>query len=440
MGTEYKETEMVELKKSTSELKEAVISISAILNKHQKGEVYFGIKNDGTIIGQDISEQTIRAISRIISDNIEPKIYPKISKINLDGAGCVHVVFQGSNIPYYAYGRAYMRVGDEDRQLSAKELESMILKKNKDKLRWDIDVCKDAKLSDIDETKIKSFVKTCGLTYINLSNTLEKLKLVSDGMLLNAAVILFGKEPQSFFPNAKLRCAVFSTTDTAYPVDMKDFEGDLFSLIEEAEKYILKNIHIGMKLEGLRRADVPEIDNEAFREAIINAFCHRDYCEYDSVNIAIFTNRVEVRSPGLLYGGLTIDRIKREMVSERRNELIADMFHRVHLIEKWGRGINLILSRANDTVFKEVGRHFIVVFKRNGIKEVTEKVTEKVTENQKKILKAMAANPHITAAELSGIIGISERKVKENIKKLKEKGLLRRIGPDKGGRWEVVDV
>jgi predicted HTH transcriptional regulator len=65
-------------------------------------------------------------------------------------------------------------------------------------------------------------------------------------------------------------------------------------------KNILKNIHIGMRLEGLRRVDVPEIDKEAFREAIINAFCHRDYYEYDSVNIAVFKDRVEVRSPGLL--------------------------------------------------------------------------------------------------------------------------------------------
>ena len=77
---------------------------------------------------------------------------------------------------------------------------------------------------------------------------------------------------------------------------MQDFEGDLFYLIEKAEGYILKNIHIGMKLEGLRRIDVPEIDKAAFREAIINAFCHRDYREFDSVNIAVFKDRIEIRA------------------------------------------------------------------------------------------------------------------------------------------------
>src|SRR3989339_1398750 len=100
--------------------------------------------------------------------------------------------------------------------------------------------------------------------------------------------------------------------------------------------------------------DVPEIDKEAFREAVINAFCHRDYWAHDSINIAIFKDRVEVRSPGLLFGGLTIARIRREMVSERRNELIAELFHRAHLIERWGRGIRLILSKEPTAVFKEI--------------------------------------------------------------------------------------
>ena len=68
-----------------------------------------------------------------------------------------------------------------------------------------------------------------------------------------------------------------------------------------------------------------------------------------------------------------------------------------------------------------------------------EKVTEKVTENQRKILEAVEKNPHITAPELAGILGISERKTKENIKKLKERALLKRIGPDKGGHWEVAE-
>ena len=385
-----KESETLELKRSTSELREAVISITSILNKHQKGEIYFGVKNYGTVVGQAVTENTIREISKTISDNIEPKIFPKINEITFEGKRCVRVEFSGENVPYFAYGRAYIRVGDEDRQLSAKEIEKIILEKNKDRMAWDKEMCKEAKLSDISTKKLKWFLKKAGKRFDTVENSLKKLGLLSQGRLLNTVVILFARNPEKFFPNAKLRCAVFGET-TATTIDMQEYVGDLFTLIEKAEKYILENIHIGMRLEGLYRVDVPEIDKEAFREAIINAFCHRDYYLYDSVNIAIFKGRVEIRSPGLLYGGLTVEKIKTEEVSERRNELLAEMFHQIHFVEKWGRGIGLILSKEPGTDFKEVGRQFVVTFKRKApVPEPREKTGEKTRE---KIIRLMGENP-----------------------------------------------
>ncbi len=80
-----KESETLELKKSTSELKEAIISIVAILNKHQKGELYFGVDRDGKVVGQTITENTLREVSRAISERIEPKIFPKIEEVILNG-------------------------------------------------------------------------------------------------------------------------------------------------------------------------------------------------------------------------------------------------------------------------------------------------------------------------------------------------------------------
>jgi len=436
------ESETLELKKSTSEIKEAIISIVSILNKHQHGELFFGIKNNGAVAGQNITEKTIRDVSKSFADHIEPKIYPHINRFVIDGKTCIKVRFKGNDIPYFAYGRAYIRVADEDRQLSAKELEVLIIRKNKDKLRWDTGICKEAKITDISAKKVKSFLKGLGLKYDTVSNALEKLRLMSDGKLLNTAVILFAKKPQAFLPNARLRCAIFGTTDTSFTIDMQDFEGDIFYLIEKAEGYILKNIHIGMKLEGLRRIDVPEIDKAAFREAIINAFCHRDYREFDSVNIAVFKDRVEIRSPGLLYGGLTIETIRTKMVSERRNELIAEMLHRVHFIEKWGRGIKLILFKEPDTEFSEVGTKFITTFKRRSYLE-GKKESEKLGENStqkttQKIIEAITKKSDITQKELATIIGITEDGVKYHITRLRKQGLLKRIGPDKGGYWEVL--
>ncbi|MEW5997129.1 MAG: ATP-binding protein [Candidatus Micrarchaeota archaeon] len=122
-----KESESVGLKKSTGEMKDAVISIVSILNKHKAGKLYFGVSNRGQVLGQEISEKTLRDISQAVAESIEPKIYPSIRRIEILGKTCVEVDFSGENQPYFAYGRAYVRVGDEDRQLSARELESFFL-------------------------------------------------------------------------------------------------------------------------------------------------------------------------------------------------------------------------------------------------------------------------------------------------------------------------
>ena len=148
-------------------------------------------------------------------------------------------------------------------------------------------------------------------------------------------------------------------------------------------------------------------------------------------------------SPGLLYGGLTIEKIKQEMVSERRNELIADIFHRAHYIEKWGRGIKLILSKEPDAEFKEVGRHFIVTFKRKTFSTsegLVERLVEGLAENQKKIIELIKENSSISKKELAEKIGISTTAIDKNIDSLKKKGLIKRQGPDRGGYWEIIGV
>src|SRR3989338_7718558 len=119
----FKESETIELKRSTSELKEAVISIAAILNKHGKGELYFGIKDDGAVVGQATGKDTIKDITEAISTHIEPKIFPDVKAKNIQGKTCIKVEFHGSHSPYFAYGRAYMRVGESDKQLSIQEME-----------------------------------------------------------------------------------------------------------------------------------------------------------------------------------------------------------------------------------------------------------------------------------------------------------------------------
>ena len=134
-----------------------------------------------------------------------------------------------------------------------------------------------------------------------------------------------------------------------------------------------------MKLEGLYRVDVPEISVAAMREAIINAFCHRDYRDPDYVQVAIFKDRVEIRNPGELYGGLTIDQIRKGNVSRRRNPLIAELLRRIQMVETWGRGMRLILAEEPTVQFEEVAQLFIAAFNRPSYAEVG-KTIDKTTD------------------------------------------------------------
>ncbi|MBS3060162.1 MAG: putative DNA binding domain-containing protein [DPANN group archaeon] len=433
------ESETTELKKSTSELKEAIISITSILNKHPSGEIYFGIKNDGGVIGQQFSGKTIRNISKSISDHIEPKIFPEIQEICTNNKKCIRIRFSGTDSPYYAYGRPYIRVGDEDRQLSAKELENIILEKNMHRMQWDNEPHKNATVKDISTIKLKKFLKKAGLKYTSTYTSLEKLGLLKGKKLRNASLALFAKKPERFFSNTSLQCAVFATETTSVIIDRQEFTGDLFQLIDKAEEYILKNTHIGMKISGLRRIDIPEINQEAFREAIINAFYHRDYRENGGVSIAVFMDRLEIRSPGGLYGGLTIEKIREEMVSRRRNELLADMFRNVHYVEKWGRGISLMLSKEPKTRFKEVANTFITIFPRKHAAKTRVKTRIKTRVNAKeKIIALMEKHPSITRKELAQRMGLTIKGIDWNIKNLKGGGILKRIGSRKIGHWHVI--
>ena len=125
-----KETEQIEFKKSTGELKEGVISIASMLNKHGSCELYFGVKNDGDAIGQQIGNDTLREISQAIANFIKPQIIPSISFELVGTNNIIKVSVLGSERPYSAYGKYYLRSADEDREISPSLLREMMFSGN----------------------------------------------------------------------------------------------------------------------------------------------------------------------------------------------------------------------------------------------------------------------------------------------------------------------
>lgn len=121
------ENEQIEFKKTTNGIEDSLISIAAILNKHQKGVIYFGLKNDGTPFEQDIKDSSLRDISRKIYEYIKPQIYPNIKTDIVDHIEVIKVEFEGTDIPYSCKGKYYLRVADENRELSPRELKKIMI-------------------------------------------------------------------------------------------------------------------------------------------------------------------------------------------------------------------------------------------------------------------------------------------------------------------------
>ncbi|MDO9538365.1 MAG: ATP-binding protein [Thermoplasmata archaeon] len=447
------ESETLEFKLSTSELKEAVISISAILNKHGSGTLYFGIKDDGTVVGQSISKSTLREVGRVISENIDPKIFPTIEKVQLEGHDCLKISFSGNDGPYLAYGRAYLRVSDENRKASAREMSHMFSEQKGHTSKWDSEVS-EKKLADVNEKIVKDFVRKANLAgridfkFAGTKRTLNKLALLDGERLLKAGEVLFCDENP-----LRVQAAVFAGTDKLTFLDIREFEGTLFDLMAKTETYVKEHMDWRVEFGALERKEIPEIPIDALREAIVNSFCHKDYRNPKGNELAIFRDRVEIYNPGEFPDGYTPDDfITGNEHSILRNPKLAEVLFASKDIERWGSGLKRISDecRKNGVKvnFKARKSGFAVVFRRNAKPETKdavkslspnegkEKTVEKTVE---KIIAAIRENPRISQRELGEITGLTRRGVEWNLKKLKAEGRLRRVGPAKGGHWEVAD-
>ena len=436
------ENEIIEYKESLTQLKKAVISICAILNKHKKGKIIFGIKNNDSVVGITIGKDTLRTVSKTISDYIEPKIYPKIFEEVINNKKCVSIEFSGFQVPYFAYGRAYIKIADEDKVMTSKELEKYILLKNKDKLFWDKSICKNTKLNAISSEKLKIYTFLANIKYISKINTLKNLDLVNcENKLTNASIILFSKNPNKFFNLLNLRCITFleNSVDSKI-IDMTDFNGDLLELIKSAENYIIQHTNVSMILKGLVRKDIYEINKDAFREAIINAFCHRDYSIPQEINIYIFKDRVEIRNPGNLYDNISLEDILTKKISKRRNPLIADILQRIHFVEKWGTGISKIQKLESKTKFEVFSNFFSVVFPRK-VGTINEPLNEGLNEGVNKgvnlLLQTITENPGLRTNRYSEILKTSPKNIERWIKKLKSQNLVEFKGSSKTGGYFI---
>lgn len=274
------ESEIIEFKKSTSEIKEAMDDICSMLNKHGYGTLYFGVKPNGDVIGQEVVASTLDDIARTIKEAIKPMIYAETEKVNLnDKFSYIIVKFNGKERPYSSYGRYYKRVVDRAEEMTPSELRNVMFDTDYSSI-WENNLS-NYTIDDVDDKALKSFydraVSSGRLESLDTYNKMELLTIldvIKDNKLTNAGYVLFSnKKP------VVLKMAVFMSDERINFNDIVRLEDNIYNLIDQGISYI--NRHIDWKVvlssDGVTRDEIPEVPVEAIREIIVNSFAHANY-------------------------------------------------------------------------------------------------------------------------------------------------------------------
>ena len=438
-----KENELLEFKLTTKELDDSLIDISAILNKHGEGVLYFGVKNDGDLIGFQIGDSTERDISRRIYEKIKPQIFPTIES-NTE-LGYIKVTFSGKEKPYSANGRYYIRVSDESREMTPFELSQMIMDINYKK--WERQIS-DTTIDDIDENNLKIFldkaIKCERLPKIDYDKVilLDKLSLLYDDKthLNNAGKYLFSNKGP-----IQLKMAVFATNEKRTFIDISPINGNIFELMQEAEKYIKKHINWAVEINGFERIEIPEIPIDALREIINNSFAHANYLSLSKNEIDIFPNRIAIYNPGSFPDNITPEDYVNETLSSKiRNEIICDVLYKCRAIETWGTGFKKAYTLCNEAHVKcyyekEIDGFWFIMSRSNVTTNVIINGTIKLTELEQIVLNEIKTDPYITREKMEKKYGRSSRTFQRVLDGLKEKRIIERVGSHKTGYWKVLE-
>ena len=492
------ETESVEFKKTTGELKDGVISLASMLNKNGFATLYFGVRNDGEAVGQEIGDGTLRDISRTIAQTIKPQITPTITLELLDGKNIIKVSAEGAEKPYSANGRYYIRSADEDREMPPEQLARFMQEKE----HADVITKIPAENQRLTFSQLKMLYSEKKLT-VNDETFEANLGLRNESGAYNLMAELLADEN-----DFSIKIVKFAGTDKSTVVRRNEygFKCLAFSLTQVLT-YIESLNDTKVTLGSIQREEETLFDFAAFKEAWQNALLHTKWQRRNPPAVYIFSDRIEIISTGGLAQNLSKDEFFRG-ISHPVNAKLQKIFGQLGFVEQTGHGIPLIIQRYGMQAF-EVMENFINVTipfnsalepqkkftfpemkdsllavsdstgersadffdfatyrkimgnpHRNVSFKISDKVSDKVTDTeksqlndtisttlsdtelnkaQKSLLAFFKENPHAIAEDAADALSFSTAYIRKMIIQLKTLGLLERVGSNKTGKWQVND-
>ena len=460
------ESETLEFKKSTAQLRGAVETLCGFLN-NKPGLVLIGVTDSGKIVGQNVTQTTRREIAQIQKE-LEPSVV--INQEEVDIGNDKKVLILKANVvgnqkgPYTFRGRPFIRTGSTTSVMPMERFRNIVGDQFLWQHPWDEQVDDNFRYEDLDFDAILDLIRR-GYRLRRVPHltedpieVIQKLNLVKEGKLTRAALVLFGRERvfQSGYL-CTLKLGRFRGSAEEYwkcpLLDNKELRGNLFELFHWAEDFIRQYLPISSEFptDQLERVDTLHVPSVAFREALINAIAHGNYHPSGAyVSVAIFDDAMEICNNGELVG-ITIEELSRKHKSVLRNRLIAESLFLGGYIEKWGSGTLKMLSACREQgmpnpKFYEMNRVFGVRFLyshsiavvESGVED--EKSLQHLEPKQKELFGIIREGG---AVSLSQIIAnmkepLARRTVQDHLSLLKEKGFVDFKGRGRGAVWVVT--
>ena len=457
-GTLYDKKEKLETNKPKSWLK----TVSAFANGIG-GALIFGISDKEEIIGLDNYKKDSENISEIIKTKIEP--LPKVTLKHYlieDKNIIILFVHSGKETPYYftegGHQTAYIRLGNESIPAKNSDLINLILKgKNRSYDSLGTDIKKD----NVSFTKLKS------LYYLKTGNEftdsdLDSFGLVNKDNFLTNAGALLADEP--IIKHSRIFCTRWNGLDMTSGIEEalndNEFEGSILLLLQNAENFIKVNTKKKWKKGNESRIEMPDYPERAIQEVLVNAIIHRDYAVIGSeIHIDIYDDRIEIYSPGGMFDGSFIQEQNiMEISSLRRNPIIADLFNRIHLMERRGSGLKKIISSYQNAInytqekkveFKSTQKDFKVILKNLNYKvaitsgdKVAIKSDDNVAikiqdEHLKKILEYIKKYNNCKTSDIENLLSVKSSRARKLLSILVSEKKIQALGQNKN-RYYVL--
>ena len=435
------ENESLEFKKSLRLKEEIGQAVSAFSNA-SGGSTLVGVSDDGKVVGIDIGRNTLEELANYIKRNTDPAIFPSVKIEEIEKRKIIVIeVKESTEKPVFFKNHAYKRVGKTNQRISSSEMRKLA-KESGERVYWDEQVCEEAKLEDIDEEKVKSYLekrqeirgvkKPLKMDLKTLLLNIKAAKEVNGEIrMTNAGVLFFAENPQRFVLQSQLRLARFAGKElTRDFLDRLDCSGAIWEEIEQAEDFIRKNIRLFGFRTGFSfgRIDKLEYPMKAIREGVINALIHRNYYEPADTRVMIFDDRIEIVNPGSFPEGVTPEKPRHIPV----NPVLCQLMYDVGFIEKYGTGIYMIKELCEE--YGIPGPEYEIsdvetklVFRSGGkavvISEI-EKLGVELNERQSRALKYAFRGGVITNKIYAEINEVSSKTASLELRTLVRKGLL----------------